>query len=114
MGAGLDWRCPPSTTPHPISRGEITRQFVSSVTSKGQVTIPAAVRKHLGVSAPDKITFVLKDDGDVALRSSPLSLQDVRGIVPALPGRITSDFDDQIEEAMEDEATRILDEMRER
>jgi AbrB family looped-hinge helix DNA binding protein len=88
------------------------KHFVSCVTSKGQVTIPVAVRKHLGVGAPDKITFVVEDDGDVSLRSAPLSMQDLRGIVPPLPGRETDDFEDQIEEAMEDEAARIVDEQR--
>ncbi|MBW3632797.1 MAG: AbrB/MazE/SpoVT family DNA-binding domain-containing protein [Chloroflexi bacterium] len=90
------------------------RQFVSNVTSKGQVTIPAAIRKHLGVGAPDKITFVVEDDGHVALQPAKFRLRDLRGIVPAIPGRTTSDFDDQIEEAMEDEAARIVDEMRAR
>lgn len=88
------------------------RQFVASVTRMGQVTIPAAVREHLGVGVPDKITFVLKDDGDVALRVAPLTVRDLKGIVPALPGRTTTDFDDQIEDAMEEEAERIVAEMQ--
>ncbi|MBA2597350.1 MAG: type II toxin-antitoxin system PrlF family antitoxin [Chloroflexota bacterium] len=83
------------------------RQFVSSVTSKGQVTIPAAVRKHLGVGTPDKITFVLEDNGSVALQPTKFTIRQLRGIVPALSGRTTSDFEDQIEEAMEEEAARI-------
>ena len=41
-------------------------------------------------------------------RPSALSLQALRGIVPAIPGQISSDFEDQIEEAMEEEATRIV------
>lgn len=88
------------------------REIVSSVTSKGQVTIPAVVRKHLGVGTPDKITFVLTDDGQVALQPTKFTLQDLRGIVPALPGRVSSDFEDQIEEAMEEEADRIMDGMQ--
>lgn len=90
------------------------KRFVSSVTSRGQVTIPVAVREHLGVGAPDKITFVVEDGGGVSLRAAPLTLNDLRGIVPALPGRITSDFEDQIEEALEDEAARIVRELRDR
>lgn len=90
------------------------RQFVSSVTSKGQVTIPVAIRKHLGVGTPDKITFVVEDDGRVALQPAKFTLRELRGIVPAIPGRTTTDFDDQIEEAMEDEAARIVEEMRAR
>jgi AbrB family looped-hinge helix DNA binding protein len=89
------------------------KQFVSSVTRKGQVTIPAAVRNHLGVGTPDKITFVLKDDGGVALKAATLTVRDLKGIVPALPGRTSDDFEDQIEEAMEEEATRIVAEMQE-
>ena len=89
------------------------REFVSSVTSKGQVTIPIAVRRHLGVSAPDKIAFVVDDDGRVALRPAKRSLRDLRGIVPALPGRVTTDFEDQIEEAMEERAAQIVRGLRE-
>jgi len=97
-----------------ITCGEIMRQFVSNVTSKGQVTIPAAVRKHLGVGTPDKITFVVEDDGHVALKPAKFTVRALKGIVPAIPGRHTSDFDDQIEEAMEDEAARIVDKTRAR
>ena len=89
------------------------RQFVSSVTSKGQVTIPAAVRKHLGVGTPDKITFVVEDDGHVALQPSRFTLRELQGIVPAIPGRSTTDFEDQIEEAMEEEAARVVEKWRE-
>jgi antitoxin PrlF len=88
------------------------RQFVSNVTSKGQVTIPAAVRKHLGVGTPDRITFVVEEDGRVALQPAKFTLRELKGIVPAIPGQTTSDFDDQIEEAMEDEAARVVDKMR--
>ncbi|MHB8575945.1 MAG: AbrB/MazE/SpoVT family DNA-binding domain-containing protein, partial [Dehalococcoidia bacterium] len=35
--------------------------FTSSLTSKGQVTLPAPIRRLLGVSAPDKVTFVVTD-----------------------------------------------------
>jgi antitoxin PrlF len=97
-----------------ITYGEVMRQFVSNVTSKGQVTIPAAVRKHLGVGTPDKITFVVEDDGHVALQPAKFTVRALKGIVSAIPGRTTTDFDDQIEEAMEDEAARIVDKMRAR
>jgi hypothetical protein len=42
-------------------------------------------------------------------RPSALTLQALRGIVPAIPGRTSTDFEDQIEEAMEEEAARIID-----
>lgn len=83
------------------------KEIVSSVTRKGQVTIPAEVRQHLGVSMPDKVAFVLEEAGTVALRPAPLTLRALRGIVPPLPGREATDFEEQIVEAMEEEAERI-------
>jgi AbrB family looped-hinge helix DNA binding protein len=62
------------------------REIVSTITSKGQVTIPAAVRRHLGVDTHDKITFVLEENGEVRL-SVPRypTIQSLRGIAGSLP-----------------------------
>lgn len=38
------------------------QQHVSSVTSKGQVTIPAEVRRLLGVVPRDKVAFLVEED----------------------------------------------------
>jgi AbrB family looped-hinge helix DNA binding protein len=35
----------------------------STITSKGQVTIPAAMRKRLGLEPGDQVGFILDDDG---------------------------------------------------
>jgi len=43
------------------------KEIVSTITSKGQVTIPAEIRKHLGVRQGDKVSFVIADTGDVAI-----------------------------------------------
>lgn len=37
-------------------------QFTTSVTQKGQATIPAPIRKKLGIKPNDKIVFELKDN----------------------------------------------------
>jgi antitoxin PrlF len=84
------------------------KEIVASITRKGQVTIPAEVRRHLGVAAPDKIAFVVEEEGKVALRPATLTLRALRGIVPPLPGRESPDFEDQIQDAMEEEAERIV------
>ncbi len=41
------------------------KEIVSTVTGKGQVTVPREVRKHLGVDINDKIAFIIEADGDV-------------------------------------------------
>ncbi len=35
--------------------------FVSNMTSKGQVTIPVAIRRRLGLSPHDKVEFLMED-----------------------------------------------------
>ena len=45
------------------------KEIVSTMTSKGQVTIPAEVRKQLGIATGDKITFVIEDAGKIELRA---------------------------------------------
>jgi AbrB family looped-hinge helix DNA binding protein len=44
------------------------KEMVSTITSKGQVTIPAEIRRHLGVSQGDKLSFVIEDDGSIEVK----------------------------------------------
>ena len=40
---------------------------LATVTSKGQLTLPKAVRQALGVEAGDKVAFELREDGQVVV-----------------------------------------------
>lgn len=51
----------------------------SRVTSKGQVTIPKAVRDALRIGSGDRVSFVLRDDGVVELRPQTVDLRDLFG-----------------------------------
>jgi antitoxin PrlF len=42
-------------------------KFETTVSSKGQVTVPVEIRKRLGVKGGDRLRFVLRE-GDVVLR----------------------------------------------
>jgi antitoxin PrlF len=44
------------------------KEIISTVTSKGQVTIPAEVRNYLGIKTNDKIAFVIDSEGIVRIR----------------------------------------------
>ena len=44
------------------------KEIWSTITSKGQVTIPAEVRKQLGLTEGDRIVFAVISDGKVELR----------------------------------------------
>lgn len=62
----------------------------ATVTSKGQVTIPAEVRRTLGLNAQDKITFTPMPDGTVILRAKNRSVMDLKGLLKPSPGTSVS------------------------
>jgi len=53
----------------------------ATVTSKGQITIPAAVRHLLGLSAGDKVDFVEGGKGQFVLVAATLSVSSLKGII---------------------------------
>jgi antitoxin PrlF len=52
----------------------------SAITSKGQATIPKAIREHLRLKAGDRVKFFIHPDGSVALLPK-LGARALRGIV---------------------------------
>lgn len=44
------------------------KEILMTVTSKGQVTIPAEVRRHLGIKKHQRIALVIQDNGEVKWR----------------------------------------------
>ncbi len=66
------------------------KEIVSTVTSKGQVTIPAEVRRHLGVAQGDKLSFVISDAGAVELKTTRYpTVASLRGTPVTLAKAIT-------------------------
>jgi AbrB family looped-hinge helix DNA binding protein len=55
---------------------------VSTLTSKGQTTIPKDIRDRLGLKPGDKIKFMVNPDGSVTLVAANLSVRQLRGILP--------------------------------
>lgn len=52
----------------------------ASLTSKGQITIPMAVREDLGLKAHDRIEFVKMDDGKYFIQPKKGSIMNLRGM----------------------------------
>lgn len=59
----------------------------ATMTSKGQVTIPAIVRAALGVESGDRIEFVQVENGRFELVAATHSVTALKGLVkkPAVP-----------------------------
>lgn len=53
----------------------------STLTTKGQVTIPKPVRDALGVHAGDRVSFLIREDGVVELRPETVDLKDLYGML---------------------------------
>jgi len=53
----------------------------ATMTSKGQVTIPAAIRKKLRLHAGSKIDFVENQSGETVLKPKTGDIRKLRGIV---------------------------------
>jgi antitoxin PrlF len=58
----------------------------SAINVKGQVTIPSAVREHLGLKPGDRVKFFLHPDGSAVLLPV-LPVTALRGIVKSRRGR---------------------------
>ena len=61
------------------------REVIATLTSKGQVTIPAVVRKHLAIASGNRVAFAIGDDGAVTLHvPSYPTIASLRGVAGSL------------------------------
>jgi antitoxin PrlF len=54
----------------------------AKLTSKGQITVPKAVRIRLNLEPGDRVSFTFDDDGVVRMRASNKDISSLRGILP--------------------------------
>jgi antitoxin PrlF len=52
----------------------------ATVTSKGQITIPAKVRSALGLDAGDRVEFVELEKGQFAMVAATRSVRELQGL----------------------------------
>lgn len=55
----------------------------STVTSKGQTTIPKEIRARLHLQPGDRLEFVVEDDGRVMVLPATVDATELRGILKA-------------------------------
>jgi antitoxin PrlF len=68
------------------------KEIVSTLTSKGQVTIPIEIRKQLGLATGMRFAFVIDDDGNVSLRPPTYpTIASLAGAAGKLPEPMTWD-----------------------
>lgn len=62
----------------------------STVTTKGQITIPVQVRSALGLDAGDRVEFVELEKGQFAIIAATRSVQELKGLFRGTRGKPVS------------------------
>jgi len=53
----------------------------ATLTSKGQITLPKAIRDLFRLDAGDRVDFIIKDDATVVLRPATTDVRELKGIL---------------------------------
>ena len=53
----------------------------ATLTSKGQLTLPKAIRDLLRLGVGDRVDFIVKDDGTVVLRPATVDVRELKGLL---------------------------------
>ncbi len=74
---------------------------LTTITSKGQVTIPKAIRDELGLSPGDRVRFTRQHDGTVIVEPETVDVRSLKGMFSHAVDSVVSleDMDRAIAEA---------------
>lgn len=76
----------------------------STLTSKGQLTVPKSIRDRLGLHEGDRVEFRVTEDGEVVVEVATMDLLDLRGALKSRGCRVTVE---EMEEAVRKAGTRL-------
>ena|SRR5579862_1175369 len=77
MGIGATFMMPYNL----LSGNEAACMSEATVTSKGQVTIPAEIRRAMGLIAGERVIFTQLDDGTIVFRAKRRSIVELKGLL---------------------------------
>ena len=86
-------------------------QFTTTTTQRNQVTIPAEVRRLLGIRPRDKVAFTIDEEGQVRISAAAFTLDTAYGSVT--PKSDDRDLDDIIRDAKAEKARITAQELSE-
>lgn len=72
----------------------------STLTSKGQLTVPRSIRDHLKIDTGDKIEFIIDEGGHVIMSPKTLSVDDIFGMVVRKKGVSIENMNEAIVDTM--------------
>ena len=85
----------------------------AKVTSKGQITLPAELRRELGLKPGDRVNFRRTKEGNYELVAKTLTLEDIRGMIKLDgPPRTIEQIVDDVQKARDLRAEDIVRRMK--
>ncbi|GAA3554075.1 AbrB/MazE/SpoVT family DNA-binding domain-containing protein [Microlunatus spumicola] len=82
----------------------------ATMTTKGQLTVPAEVRERLGLRAGSRVSFVPTEDGTYELRVERGSVRDLAGLFPwDGPPKTLEEMDDAVAAGAAETVHRLAD-----
>ena len=70
------------------------------LTSKGQITLPKAIRDHLGLKSGDRVEFLIGLDESVTVLPATHDIRELKGIIPKPTQPVSIEDMDALIEAM--------------
>lgn len=61
----------------------------STVTSKGQITIPVEIRNSLNIHVGDILEFLIDQDGKIKIYPQTKDIQDLKNLLPTPKKKVT-------------------------
>lgn len=82
---------------------------ITTLTSKGQVTLPKEIRNHLRVGTGDRLDFAIGPDGSVRVRPLKRDVRELYGLFhrPGIKPLTVDEMDDAIAQHLAEEDERI-------
>lgn len=81
------------------------------ITQKGQVTMPAEIRRDLGIGPKDRIEYVINDDDRVEVKVARSRIDQLGSAITEVPGREGRDYEEVRHLMLEDIADKIVRDM---
>lgn len=69
---------------------------ISTLTSKGQMTLPKPIRDYLGLELGDKVEFIINEEGQVVISPKTLDVEDICGMFKFKKGVSIDDMNQAI------------------
>lgn len=69
---------------------------LAKLTSKGQITLPKAIRDYLELHSGDKVEFVIDSQGRVIMHSKTIDLKDAFGMIKSKKSATVNDMNKSI------------------